>query len=194
MTDTQNDFDRLEDLWKNQEVTEVKVDIESMVKNAEKLRRQVTVRNIMEWTASAFLLAWCLAQALRADEALEAASYVAMALGAIFVAGYLFMYGRAGRLPDPSTDTVRYAEAHRDQLLSQARLLRRAPLWYLAPLALGAIGMVAHAAIEVSNAGKGMWIVAVIGLAVVLVFTSVGILNLRKAAKLRTRADALDLP
>ena len=109
------------------------------------------------------------------------------------ILSYLFLKGRTERLPDPSVDTRGYAAAHRDQLLAQARLLKTAPLWYLAPLALGAFGLIAHAAVEVSAAGRGgMWIVISSGLICAATFGAVAVLNVRKAAQLKRRAESMD--
>ncbi|MFO8073569.1 MAG: hypothetical protein R6V85_17030 [Polyangia bacterium] len=102
-------------------------------------------------------------------------------------------HGRTVRLPDPSLDTRRFVDAHRRQLLTQARLLKRVPAWYLGPLSLGALGLLADEVIRAQAAGKSLWIVLLVGLAVVGVFVAVGIVNVRKAATLQARAETIDI-
>ena len=132
-------------------------------------------------------------KAAGAESVLEIASFAALALGAAFVSVYLFLKGRLERLPDPAVDTGRFARAHREQLLAQSRLLRTAPLWYIAPLALGALGLIANAGIEVWAVGRGgMWIVISSGLICAAAFCAVALLNLRKAAELKRRAESMD--
>ncbi len=193
MTSDHERFDQLENMWKQQEVTEMNIDIDSIVNKATKLQRAVKIRNILEWSAGAFLMVWCSIQAYRAEALLEMISYFALAIGAVFVSLFLVRNGRLKRMPEPADDTGRFVAAHRDQLRSQARLLKTVPFWYLAPLAIGAFGLVAQAAVEVSAAGRGMWIVALSGLLVLVCFTGVAFINLRKAKQLRTEADAIDV-
>jgi hypothetical protein len=192
MTGDAGGFDRLEQLWKEQEVVEMKIDIGSIRNRARRLGRRVVARNAMEWAAAALLVAWCAFRAVRAEGALEILGHVSLALGAVFVAVYLLLKGRAGRLPDPAGDTSGYVAAYRAQLLSQARLLRRVPLWYLAPIAAGVVVLLLHGALEARAAGGGMWAVGAAGAVVVAVFAGVAALNSRAAARLQAEADTLE--
>lgn len=188
-----NDFDRLAGLWKEQEVEEMEIDIVAIEKKARSFARTITIRNAIEWAAGALLVGICGVKAAGAESVLEIASFAALALGAAFVSVYMFLKGRSERLPDPAVDTGRFARAHRNQLLAQSRLLRTAPLWYIAPLALGALGLIANAGIEVWAAGRGgMWIVISSGLICAATFCAVALLNLRKAAELKRRAESMD--
>jgi len=193
MMEDDRDFERLSDLWRAQEVTEMRIDVHAIVGRARAMDRRVRLRNALEWAACALLVPYCAVRAVGAGAVLELAGFSAMGLGAIFVAVYLFANGRVGRLPDPDLESIRYVAAYRAGLLAQARLLRSAPLWYLAPLTLGALGLVAHAATELHAAGAGLWPAGLSGALTIAVFCGVAALNLRKARRLREEADSIEI-
>ena len=166
--------------------------LESVQAKTQKFERQIRWRNRLEWLAAAVVVLIFSWKAISQSSLLIRLGAVEIVLAAAYVSYRLFKDGRTRRSLDPSASTTDYLKAHRAELLRQADLLRRAPIWYVGPFAIGLIAISAGAILEALAAGKSL-VGALIPLGVILaVLVGVSFLNLRAARKLRRQADALD--
>jgi hypothetical protein len=147
-----------------------------------KLRRQVQFRDRLE-TVVALLIAPVFAYAtwragLRSDW-LPMFFSLWLTAWVIYVPWHLWRVRRRMPQPRPELALVEYLTRQRDAMLAQARMLERVWIWYLAPCAIGVIGL--------NVAAKGLTQGVVIYIAIVLAFCLfLGRLN-QRAAKTRFR-------
>lgn len=141
-----------------------------------KFEKTVRARNLREWIAAGFVALAFGVTGANAPSATDRLSSWLIVAAAVFVTDYLYAFGRSRLQGGGGADLpVRY----RAELLRQARLLRRAPLWYAAPLMGGLL---------VSS-----WTRQSISSALITVALGVGIswLNVVASRGLQRRADAL---
>lgn len=87
--------------------------------------------------------------------------------------------------PDPAQPLVDYLRAEREALLEQARMLEAVWLWYLAPCAIGVVGLTLSAGPV--TLGKGIYLAIVLAVSVFI-----GWVN-HYAARTEFRAKALEI-
>jgi hypothetical protein len=177
----------LKDLW-NGQASDTTVTLDDVKQRAAKLERQVRRRNLLEWGAAIFVVAFFGLGAWRADTTLELVGNALVVAAALFVSLYLWRNGRIERSEDPNTDTRSFVEAHAATLRQQARLIAAAPLWYVGPFALG-LGVLLIDSFRDADLPLAAWLLsAAIELAILI---GVALINLRGARQLRRRADDL---
>lgn len=166
--------------------------MESVQAGAQKFERQIRWRNRLEWLAAAVVVLSFSWKAVSQSNLLIRLGAVEIVLAAAYISYRLIRHGRTRYSIDPSASTTDYLKAHRSELLRQADLLRRAPVWYVGPFAIGLFAISAGAILEALAAGKSL-VGALISLGVIVaVLVGVSLLNLRAASKLRRQADALN--
>lgn len=173
-------------LWLTQVVATPTIDLDDIKQRAAKFERSVKWRNVREWIAVAVVVPVFARMAYNADNDLARAGAVWIALAAVFIGIHLWRFGRAQAPPEPTIGTIAYGRAHVEVLRAQSNLLRRVPVWYLGPIA---VGLALRLAGTLPEGGKGAWLVAV-GICVVVV-VGVCIINQRAAAELERKAAAL---
>ena len=163
-------------------------DLAAVKARAERFEARVRRRNRMEWLAGAVVFLWFGYHALVAEAPLLIAGNAVIALSAVGLSLYLWRYGRVRGEVDMSLDACAYVEAQAQTLDAQAKLLAQAPLWYVAPLALG---MAVRMAASMPTGEERMlpWMLT-LGF-VATVFTGVAWLNVRGARALRREAAEL---
>jgi len=183
-----NDLD-LKTLWKEQPMTPATITLDDIKTSAAKFERTTKWRNIREWAAVLFVVPVFSWLAISTSSLLTRAGALCIVAAAIFIAFVLWRYGRTKVVADAKLDTRAFAHAHAEELRDQAKLLRRVPLWYLSPLAVGLLLM--HAgSYPAPGQPLGFWL-GYLGLVIAL-YAGIGILNLRAAKKLGDKADALE--
>ncbi len=176
----------LEDLWKSQPVAEGP-DPQAVRKDAEGFAKKIWRRNLLEWAAAALVFFFFARSAIREGELLVRIGSGVTALAAVYIAWHLYRFGRLK--PAADLDTQSYAWAHLESLRSQARLLRRAPLWYVGPLAVG-MGLTMLGRMPVEG---GDWLVWGLSTGFVALFCAfVAAINLRGGRKLAAEAEAFE--
>lgn len=189
MTDREPpELDELKLLWQAQPEPP-RLDIDAVIRKASRFVWVLHVRNALELGAAALVAVVFtgFAASTRFPWLTRLASAWTVA-AAIFVAVWIGRYGRAKALPDPAQSTSAYVRAHREQLLGQARLLRRAPLWYFLPLGIGVFGFLAGVALEKPEAALAHWHTPA---AIALFFAVLIAANLIAARNLRKEAARL---
>ena len=129
--------DGLQQLWRDQPLTAPTVDLEALRGRAERFRKGIQRRNVVETIAAVFVATFMPYLAFDAGEEMPLLSRVGLALaapGALFVIVYLWRRGAAGAHPDPSLSVSEHQAALRVALGRQAELMDRAWLWYVGPL------------------------------------------------------------
>jgi hypothetical protein len=182
-------YNKLVGSWKAQETPPTGPGLDVIKSKAGKFRRQVFWRNVREWSAAAFVAPFFLFLAWFFPGAWLKAGALTIVAACVYVSYRLYNNGRAQSPADLlSLTTARYQEAFRGQLLDQARLLRWAPLWYVAPFTVG------YALMGVGYAMRGDGLFDVVSYAAlgVVVFVAVSVLNLYAARGLTRKANALD--
>lgn len=166
------------------------IDIEKVRRGAERMAWRVKLRNVAEWAACAFIVPFFALAATRPELPwLSRVASVWISLSGVLVAVWLWRYGRAKALPDPSLDTQGYLRAHRDQLLTQAELLRSTPRWYFFPLGAGILLFYVGFLVEHPETWARLWpsLAFTAALLALLIWA-----NQRGARRLRAQAEALD--
>lgn len=179
----------LKALWTSDEpAEEFTVDIDALEARAADFERTVRRRNIMEWGAAALVVLWVGYDALGTTQPLQLLGQIIIIFAAVGISIYLYLRGRVTMEIDPSCDTRSYIEEVATSLEAQARLLARAPIWYLAPFAIGlVVQFVGY--IPPDGAPTRIWWLVVS--MVVATFLAIAWFNLRGARTLRQEALAL---
>lgn len=178
--------DDLDQLWLDDEEDAMTVDVMDLRRRASARERDVALRNLVEVFAAGIVVATFGSFAVRAPTLLGAWGSGLIALAGGFVAAVLAYRGGSLR-HEPAQDTLSFVQHEREQLEHQARLLERAPLWYVGPFVPGL------ALISAANwpgpDGALLWGGSVALQIAVLV--GVSVLNLRAARTLRRQIDEL---
>jgi hypothetical protein len=184
-----NDFDDIQALWKQQPATPPEVDMNELKNKANRFAKLVTLRNVSEWAACAFVIVIFVGMAVGTAYPLVTRVGSAMiALGAALIAHRLVLDGRLRELPDPAADTGGYIDAYRSNLEEQAGLLHDVWRWYLGPLVPGmVVFLVGFVVADPSSWPR----IAVVALICAVVFLAIGWINRLAATKLRAQASRL---
>ena len=182
-----SDFD-LRGLWQGSTPEGPSVDPEAVKTQARAFEQKIRRRNLVEWTAAALVVVSFGGRAVYADDWVVVAGNVLVALAALFIAVYFWRNGQVELTLDPTADTRSFLESHARAVEAQAQLVARAPLWYLGPLTVGMLVLVAgRRPPAAAPLGPGA---ATVGF-VASVFLGVLVIQLRAARKLRAQARAL---
>jgi hypothetical protein len=148
------------------------------------LRRKLRVRNIVEYLAGLYVIAFSLRLALQAEDPMVATGMALLAAGALFVIGHMHVNGwvQAGSGGDNAAHSKDF---YRAELVRQRDLLDRMWLWYLLPLAPGL------ALLHVARAAANPLATAVSAAGAVAVAVVLTWLNRRAARKLQRDIDGL---
>ncbi len=181
--------DALRALWKTRSVPP-SIDIEKVRKEARRMTWRIKLRNLAEWAACAFIVPFFASTATRPELPwLSRAASVWISLSGVLVAMWVWRYGRAKALPDPGLDTRGYLHAHRDQLLTQAALLRSTPRWYFFPLGSGVL--LFHLGFLLEHPESWARVAPSVVFSVLLMAVLIWA-NQRGASRLEAQAEALD--
>lgn len=188
MTGDTSERDGLKSLWKGQEVDPMTPSISVIRDRATALERGIDRRNVLEWVACGVVLAIFGWYAVDAPNLVARVGALWVMASAVYVAWRLHAHGRLRRPSDVGLETAVYLSEHRKCLLEQAKLLRGAPLWYVAPIISGALvfvtGKYLDSLDETAALGAYLGTVAI----VLVVAVIVSAMNLRAARKLETEA------
>ena len=118
-----------------------------------KFDRRVRARNLREIIASIFgglVLGWTM---LGTHDAWKITGGAVMEIGLVVIIYVLLRYGKAGAEPDPNGTLSGYTKALMDKYDRQIRLLKTAKYWYLLPMFVGIVIMLAGSVVEHVQAG-----------------------------------------
>ncbi len=179
----------LKTLWKEQK-TEV-IEMKALTQLDNNFRETIRQRNWLEWIACVVVAVFFSVPVLADGALLIRIGAAIVVTAALFVAYKLWRDGRVETQLDPTLPTSDNVARHRENLLRQARLLRRAPLWYVAPIALGwsfiwVGGFLVRLSADNVRAGDFLYLALCVTL-----FVGVAWLNLRAAQKLDRKAADL---
>ena len=163
-------------------------DLDAVKARARRFEARVRRRNLLEWLAGSVVFMWFGYEALLANTTPLLVGNAMIALAAVGLSVYLWKNGRVHIDPDASLDVCAYVEAQALTLDKQAKLLAQAPLWYVAPLA---VGMAVRMAASMPTGDKSLVPWALVVGFVTLVFSAIVWFNLRGAKKLRREAAEL---
>lgn len=182
--------DLLTSLWNElEEEDTMTVDILDLRRRHADLERTVSRRNQRELFAGGLVLALFGARALWATDPWEVAGSAMVAVGAVVVSWWI--HTRAQPLEvEPAVDTRSFLAQRRAELLHQATLLERVPLWYIGPILPGLL-VLTMADWPGMDAGIGLaaWGVGALGL--VAITAGIVWINHQAARALRDEAEAL---
>jgi len=184
-----SDSDRdLRDLWQSRPQP-APIDVGGLQRRAKRLRWKVRLRNLSEWAAAAFIVPFFAYIATRTDLPwLTRLASVEISAAGLLVGFWIWRYGRAKALPDPSLDTAAYLRTHREQVLQQARLLGSSPRWYFLSFGLGVFAF--HLGFLIDDPSS--WRRLLPGfLFTVALFAVLLWVNQRAARRLRAEAEAM---
>lgn len=129
-------MDALERLWTQQSMEPINADPADIQRRSRDLQRRVRRRNAFEYVAAAFVVGVFGWAAFMSVPWSIRGAFIEIALSAVWIVVVLRLRGTHSAPPSDLT-TSEYLEHHRRQLERQARLVRTAPLWYVAPFAVG---------------------------------------------------------
>lgn len=184
------EYKSIVDLWQDQPLTEMDLDMKSVIENAERFQQKIRGRNSIEYAAASVLVIWTVVFAARSDAALAIKAGVGLiALGGLGAAIVLRLRGHGAEGKPPVASTTRDVLSwHRSELVRQRDLLRSVPLWYLGPFVPGLVLLAVGA--WLAHPDKGVRI-SFSGVLVLVVFVGVAYMNLRAARKLDEQIDAV---
>ena len=179
--------DDLQALWQRSEGDNMRFSVEELERKARSLARTVRRRNVIEYAAAAVAVVGLAVRAVLATTLSEQCGFCLVALGAVFVAGYL---RRRGGVPacDPSVDTRSLLASYRRALERQRDLLASVGRWYLLPFVPGFALILVGRSVDHSRAAL---VAAVAGVAL---FVAVWLVNRAAARGLQREIDALGEP
>jgi hypothetical protein len=133
--------DSLQALWHAQEVATLEYDMHTIIARATELDTQVRRRNTLELlaggSAGTIFLAFFGLAVRNGQHPVLLLGLLTIIVATIFVMTVLQRFGKALHLPDPSVAASEFVAAHRNNLVRQRDLLRRAWLWYVLPFLVG---------------------------------------------------------
>jgi hypothetical protein len=153
-----------------------------------KLERGLRLRNIREWIACSVVVVGFLWIAFQSRGPLRIISAAEVVAAAVYIALRLHRDGSAEFDPGERAPTALGRQALARELRRQAALLDRAAVWYVAPLAVGWLGLQTADLLERGlSVAFVVSIVGGLGIGVVLVA-----LNRRAARRMSARASELE--
>ncbi len=159
-------------LWQGQEVEKATLTVEEVRRRAARFERRIYWRNVREYVAGAFVVAFWTAQLWRAH-GWRLTPAVLTIVGTIYVMFQLHRRGSARSLP-ADAGIRGYIEFHRMDLERQRDALHAVWHWYLLPFVPGLAALLVVAGID-----RGIN-TRLIGMGVLFVLTFVGIWALNK--------------
>jgi hypothetical protein len=177
----QND-DELRRLWQSNEPEKKMNNVISLSEIREQsstFERKMRFRNMREYVAASIIVVAFGWRAFHAHSWLESISCVELVGTAIWITSALLKPGAPD--PGPNATLKQLLEYHSAQLDRQIKLLSRVMVWYLAPIAVGLVGLLTADALRL---GFTPVIVSTM-VAFVVLFIAIAIVNKRAAAKLR---------
>ena len=182
-------FDELQALWSSQDVERIEMNVIRHL--SEDFSLSVRRRNWLEWAACALVLFFFGQTALTSESWLIKLGALEICAATLYIAWRLWNQGRVQRTSDPTLSTQEHLGHHRKSLLAQAALLRRAPMWYVAPIFVGWSLIWLGTLLELIRDQEPLvaWIFYLF--AGTGIFAAVAWWNLRGAARLKQRADEL---
>lgn len=188
MTGDTSERDVLQSLWKEQEVVPMTHSISVIKDRALALERGIERRNVLEWMASGVVLAIFGWYAFDAPNLVARLGALWVMASAVYVAWRLHAHGRMRRPSDVGLETAAYLSEQRESLLAQAKLLRGAPMWYVAPIITGALVFVTGKYLDKLDEIVALWAYVATVAVVLVVAVAISVLNIRAARKLETEA------
>jgi hypothetical protein len=176
----QND-DELRRLWQSNEPEKKMnnvISISEIREQSTAFERKMRFRNMREYVAASIIVVAFGWRALHAHSWLEAASCVELVGAAIWITSALLKKGESD--PGHNATLKQLLHYHRSQMDRQIKLLSRVMVWYLAPIAVGLVGLLAADAMRLGLTPTILGTMIVF----VVLFVAIAILNKRAAAKL----------
>ncbi len=154
------------------------ISISEIRQQSNAFERKMKFRNWREYVAASIIVVAFGYRAFRAHSSLESASCVELVASAIWITATLVK--KSADDPGPNATLKQLLTYHRAQLDRQIKLLSRVVAWYLAPIAVGLVGILAADAMRLG------FTPVVLGTMIfsALLFVAIAILNKRAAAKL----------
>jgi hypothetical protein len=178
----------LNKLWQDQTTENVRMAIEEIRARGQRMKKKGDRRNLLEYAAAAFVVAASVAYGSREKNVTVLAGIVLMALGALFVACYLYRFGTVQQMPADLglQDCLNFQRA---ELVRQRDLLGGVWWWYLLPLVPGPALILIGRAIERADR---RWPALLGAIVCGVTFFAIGKLNEQGARKLQQLIDGLD--
>ena len=174
-------------LWQSQEGVDVAISLDDVRRRARRLEHAVSLRNLLEYVAAAFVVAAVGVRIWGESSAAVRASGVMVIAATLFVTYQLRRRGTATPLP-AELGVTHAIDFHRAQLERQRDLVQNVWRWYLLPFMPGLIGL------QVALGVSGQLPVArvVVQIAVICAaFAAIHGLNRLAARRLQQRVDRL---
>jgi hypothetical protein len=191
---TGNDGD-LRSLWQAQPPSGKAVSLDAIRRLDAKLARQVRWRNAAEYLAAGIVAIASVNIAIVVPALLMKVAALALLVAVVFVVWKLRRDGTSRPPPRPDAPAIEHIAHHRAELARQRDLLRTVPRWYLAPLFAAITIFYLAALIAVLPKGPPgpiLFDLAKRYVPTVALFGLIWWMNLRAAARLQRRIDALD--
>jgi hypothetical protein len=185
-----NNEQKIVQLWQGQPLAEGEFNMTLVMERVEKFQRKIRFRNLTEYAATAVVVSWAAAFAVRSEAPLLVKTGVVLiGLAGLAVATILRLRGHAAAATVPFTRPTRELMSwHRSELVRQRDLLRRVPVWYLGPFTPGLVLLLVGA--WLASPGQELR-VALTAAFIALVFAGVALLNFRAARRLGEQIDTL---
>ena len=169
------------------------IDLATLKTESSKLDRRVRRRNTLETAAAAVVAVWFGYGALTAETMLGRVGHAEIVLSALWIAFWLIRRGSPEKAPPPEATTTAFIEHRRRQLERQIELLRKVPLWYIAPLALGLLLVYVDGLSRILSdpTPAALAVAVLVGMLQILVCAGVVYWNLRAAAALKAELRKL---
>lgn len=161
------------------------LDLQTVRRARATFRETIARRNMRETFGAGIVLALFGRTALTAEELVVQVFSGLAALGAVFVAWYIYSRGQAPVAESAGTRAEVVAE-WRGELQYQAELLERVPAWYLGPLVPGVAGLLIVGALN--RAWGPAWAAGLVLTAAAGITALVWWMNRRAASALREQA------
>jgi hypothetical protein len=173
--------DELRRLWQSNEPEKKMnsvISISEIREQSNAFERKMKLRNLREYVAASIIVVAFGWRAFHAHSFLEAASCVELVGTAVWITSALVKKGATD--PGPDATLKQLINYHRSQMDRQIELLSRVMVWYLAPIAVGIVGLLTADAMRLGLTPVILGTTATF----VVLFVLIAILNKRAAAKL----------
>lgn len=185
----------IQEQWKKQTCAIEDVGTRELEKKMKKFEKKIASRNFIEIFTCVALIVYFFIQALFAETAWSQAMYLELALSAGIIIYVLRKRGSNIAGPPVGESTRNMVEYQRKQLTRQIQLLSKVRYWYIAPSALGVLGLVGEAAFNEiqKEAFWSTFVLFVIGAIILVVFAFIIWLNEHYTVK-KLKAELEQLP
>ena len=143
MTEDRN-LQKLRNVWNEQSSVLEEASVKKVLEMSNSLKRKIVIRNYIEWMAALTVVSCFSYRAWTAMTMWSLLMNIEIACAAVFIGFYIWRRGRYQMRVDRDLSSVDFIQNERVQIQKQIKILSTIKYWYVIPILLGVVGLVAE--------------------------------------------------